>query len=147
MVALAASGGEDQARRMLPALLEAMRDGDARALEQLLSDEVVASRGRSRSRPSPRATLIQQILLYARRGLIPADAAPGDLVGLDALRVLRAAQHWRGRDAPDGVQRTDLVVEFPVLEPGRGPLRSVLGWHRRGFIVVRPGRDSRIVAL
>ncbi len=124
-VALAASGGEDQARRMLPALLRAIRDVDERELEQLLAE---------------------RILIYARRSVLPADARVSELVDLEQLEVRRAAQFWP-RDMPQAVRPTDLVVEVPIHEPGRAPLRTLLGWHLRGQLVVRPGRDPRIVAL
>jgi len=45
------------------------------------------------------------------------------------------------------LEATDLVLEVPLREPGRGPLRTILGWSVRGQLVVRPGRDARIVAL
>lgn len=146
-VALAASGGEDQARRMLPALLRAIRDVDERELEQLLAEEITQVRVR-RGRPAgqPRSAWIQRILIYARRSVLPADARVSELVDLEQLEVRRAAQFWP-RDMPQAVRPTDLVVEVPIHEPGRAPLRTLLGWHLRGQLVVRPGRDPRIVAL
>jgi len=148
-VSLAASGGEDQARRMLPALLRAVRDADERELENLLADEVtmVQTRRARRGGPRPRATLVQRILIYARRSVIPPDASVGDLVELSGLEVQRAAQYWRSREMPGELRPTDLVVEVPIRDAGRGPLRTMLGWHLRGHLVVRPGRDPRIVAL
>ena len=147
-VALAASGGEDQARRMLPDLLRAMRDADERGLEQLLADELSAvnsNRGPSNTRP--RASWVERIMAYARRAAIPGDARIEELVDLETLEISRAVQFWRNREMPENVRPTDLVVEVQLLEPARGPLRSMLGWHLRGTVVVRPGRDPRIVAL
>jgi len=145
-VALAASGGEDQARRLLPSLLRAVRDADERELEQLLADEVVVSNARrSRRSVQPRATVIQRLLIYARRSVLPADVRVAELVDLEHLEVQRAARHWE-RDMPEDVRPTDLVVEVPIREPGRAALRTLLGWHLRGHLVVRPGRDPRIVA-
>ena len=145
-VALAASGGEDQARRILPALLEAMRDANEPRLETLLAEELVQARSRTNSR-QPRATIIQRMLIYARRSVIPADASADDLVALDQLTVTRAAQHYENREMPETIRPTDLVVEVPLRDAARGPLRTMLGWQSRGLLIVRPGRDPRVVAL
>jgi hypothetical protein len=148
-ISLAASGGEDQARRMLPALLRALRDADERELESLFAEEVRAvdaRRGR-RGTARPRATLVQRMLIYARRSVIAPDADVDDLVDLSRLEVQRAAEHWRNRDVPESLRPTDLVVEVPIRDSARGALRTMLGWHLRGHLVVRPGRDPRIVAL
>lgn len=146
-VALAATGGEDQARQMLPSLLRAVRDADGAALEHLLAENVASVQARGDTRALARDTWIERVLLYARRAVIPADVEIGELVDLANVRVTRAAQFWNGRDMPEGVRGTDLVVEAPVLEEGRGPLRATLLWTMRGFLVVRVGRDPRIVAL
>ncbi|HJL14335.1 MAG TPA: hypothetical protein RMH99_01695 [Sandaracinaceae bacterium LLY-WYZ-13_1] len=147
-VSLAASGGEDQARRMLPALLRAVRDADERELEEILAEEVASvDPRRSRRGARPRTALVQRILIYARRSVIPPDARVGDLVELGDLEVHRAARFWRDRDMPAAVRPNDLVVEVPIRGHGRAPLRTTLGWHLRGHLVVRPGRDPRIVAL
>jgi hypothetical protein len=145
-VALSVAGGEDQARRMLPALLTAVRDADERRLEQLLAEEVSSAQNRE-GRGRPRSALIAHVLRYARRSVIQPDARVEDLVDLPNVRVSRAAQFWTGRDTPEGVHPTDLVVEVPLLQAGRAPLRTMLGWHLRGHLVVRPGRDPRVVAL
>jgi hypothetical protein len=144
-VALAAAGGEDQARRMVHALLSALRDADARRLDQLLADGVV--RLRDTRRALQRAGLVQHVLDVARRGLIPPDADIGTLVDVDDLQVSRAAQFWHGREIPAALQPTDVVVEMRLLQAGRVPLRVSLGWQLRGYVVVRPGPDPRIVAL
>lgn len=147
-VSLAAAGGEDQARRMLPSFLRAVRDADERELGQLLAEEVGSVRSRrARQSGRPRATLIQRILVYARRSILPPDVEVDDLVDLERLRVSRASEFWHGRDMPRVVLPTDLVLEVPLLEPGRGPLRTLLGWSVRGHLVIRPGRDGRIVAM
>ena len=147
-VALTASGGEDQARRMLPSLLEALRDADENRLESLFADEIFAAETQRRAgRGRPRAAVVQRILIYARRAVIPANTTVDELVELEAVEVTRAAHAFGDRDMPDQVRPTDLVVEVPIREPGRAPLRTMLGWHLRGRMVVRPGADPRIVAL
>lgn len=147
-VALAASGGEDQARRMLPALIRAVRDADERQLESLFAEEVASVDNHPRGGGAqPRAPLVQRILVYARRSTLPPDATVEELVELSALEIHRAARYWAGRDMPEQVRATDLVVEVPIRDAGRVPLRTMLGWHLRGHLVVRPGRDPRIVAL
>lgn len=145
-VALAASGGEDQARQMLPTLLNALRDADQAALERIFADEVATVR-RSDQRGQQRSTLIDRILAYARRQAIPPDLDVDHLVDLANVRVTRAGQFWQGRPMPGLVRPTDLVVEVPLLPEGRGALRALLGWDMRGHLVVRPGRDPRIVAM
>ncbi len=148
LVSLTAAGGEDQARRMLPALLRAIRDADGRELTDLFAEEVGAVRARRASQPAQaRSGIVQRILLYAQRGLVPPDVEIGALVDLERLTVSRASDFWAGRDMPQVVLPTDLVLEVPLLEPGRGPLRTVLGWSVRGHLVVRPGREARIVAM
>jgi hypothetical protein len=145
-VALAAAGGEDQARRMLPALLAAARDGDQRALEQLLADEITNVQTPDVA-PRPREVVVERVLLFARRALIQPDVRVEELVDLTNARASRAAQSFEGREVPRELRPTDVVLEVPLLEAGRAPLRSMLGWHLRGTIVVRPGRDPRIVGL
>jgi hypothetical protein len=146
-VALVAAGGEDQARHMLPTFLRAVRDADERGLDTLFGDEVAQVRGRGDTPPRPRAALVERILIYAQRSIFPADTALDELVDFSSVHVTRAAQFWHGREMPDGLQPTDVVVEVALLEPGRGPLRAMLGWDLRGHLVVRPGRDPRIVGL
>lgn len=146
-VALSAAGGEDQARQMLPALIHALRDANERELEQLFAEEVgqIAARVAARA-GRPRATIVQRMLNFARRSIIASDSDVGDLLDLSAVRVTRASRFFHGRELPRTVRVTDLVVEVPVLEPGRSALRTLLGWSGRGYLAVRPGRDARIVA-
>ncbi|MFK7991736.1 MAG: hypothetical protein AB8I08_37310 [Sandaracinaceae bacterium] len=147
-VTLLAAGGEDQARRMLPALLESLRDGDESGLESLLAPLVFqASRRRSNGAARPRAALVQRMLIYARRGVIPPGTPVADLVELEGIDVQRAVAAYPDGVLPELVESTDLVVEVPVRSAGRTPLRALLGWHERGRMVVRPGSDPRIVAL
>jgi hypothetical protein len=147
-IALAATGGEDQARRLLPAFLRAIRDADERELTSILADAVGSVRSRRRTRQGQaRASVIQRIMVYARRALLPPDVDVTDLVDLQRLVITRASEFWRNRDMPELVHPTDLVVDVPLLEGGRGPLRTLLNWSVRGHLVVRPGRDARIVAL
>lgn len=145
-VALAAAGGEDQARRMLPALLAAARDGDERTLRQLFADEVTQVQSPDAD-PRPHDVVVGRILLFARRTLIQPDVQVEELVDLANVRASRAAQIFEGRGLPRGLRATDVVLEVPLLEAGRAPLRSMLEWHLRGTLVVRPGRDPRIVGL
>ena len=146
-VALAASGGEDQARRLLVALLEAVRDADESGLELLFAEEIAPARGRDSTALRPRSAVIQRVLIYARRGVISGAVSVEDMVDLGALEISRAATHYRGRDMPPNVRPTDLVVEIPILEPGRVALRTMLGWHPGGLIVVRVGSEARILAM
>ncbi len=144
---LVAAGGEDQARQLLPTFVRAVRDGDERVLEQLLSEEVAQARGRSDSHLRPRSAIVQRILDHARRTAIRPDIGVEELIELSAVRVSRAAQFWQDREIPDGVWPSDVVVEVPLLDEGRAAFRAILGWDLRGHLVVRPGRDPRIVAL
>lgn len=145
-VALSATGGEDQARQMLLALVRAVRDADERRLEELFADELVITQGHARPERRARSTAVQRILVNARRGLIQPDVEVEELIDLSSVEVSRAAQHWQGREPPDGIRPTDVVVEVTLLPEGRA-LRPLLGWVLRGLVVVRPGRDARIVAL
>jgi hypothetical protein len=91
--------------------------------------------------------VIERVLLLARRALIQPDVPVEALVDLANARASRAAQTFEGRALPRELRPTDVVLDVPLLEAGRAPLRSMLGWHLRGTIVVRPGPDPRIVGL
>lgn len=146
---LAAAGGEDQARHMLPAFLSAVCEGDERRLEALLADDLaqVQSHGRGHEAVSrPRSILVQRVMIQAQRAGLPPDVTVAELVDLVHVNVTRAAQRWEG-DLPNGLRPTDVVVEVPLEEAGRAALSPLLGWRIRGLIVVRPGRDPRIVGL
>lgn len=133
---------------MLPALLEALRDGDEARLEQTFAEEVFAASGpRAQAAGQPRVALVQRILAYTRRGIIARETPIEALIELEAIEVTRAAVAYRNRDMPEALRPTDLVVEAPITEGGRGPLRTLLNWHARARLVVRPGRDPRIVAF
>lgn len=147
-VSLAASGGEDQARQLLPVLLRAARDADQHQLEQLLLDEVVLLQGHgSRALIQPRASLVERVLHAARRSILQPDAEVDELVDLTTVRVSRAAEHYQAGNLPPHVRATDVVLDVSLLEAGRAPLRVLFQWQLRGRIIVRPGRDPRIVAL
>jgi hypothetical protein len=147
-VALAVSGGEDQARRMLPALLLALRDGDEQRLAQLLADDLSYVHGDPTATRS-RSGLVQSVSNQARRAALQPDLTVEQLVDLESVRVTRAAQYWQDRPMPTGLVATDLVVEVSVSEEGRVALRNMLGqaWNAHGALVVRPGSDPRILAL
>jgi hypothetical protein len=142
-VALAATGGEDQARRMLRGLLRAIRDADERRLEQLLADQVLAIH--PSERVQSRAECIRHLMEVGRRGLIQPDVEVEAMVDLANLRVSRASQLWQNRDLPAGIRGTDIVLEVPMRDEGRMALRMALFWQLRGYVVVRPGQDARIV--
>lgn len=149
-MALAASGGEDQARQMLRALVGALRDVGTqgeRPLTALFDEEVgqVADRVATRA-GRPRAGIVQRLLIYARRSIIPPEAEVAELFDLDDVEVHRASVFFRNRELPSTVTATDLVVQAPILAPGRNPMRTLFGWSDRGTLVVRPGREPRIVA-
>lgn len=145
--ALAAAGGEDQARRMLPDLVDALRDGTEvgeRRLVGLFDDEVGLV-----ARPAttqPRATLVLRLLSHARRGVMPPDATVEDLFDLEGVRVERAARFFANRELPRTARPTDLVVLAPIHEPGRSPMRQLFGWTVNAHLMVRPGREPVIVA-
>jgi len=128
---------------MLPALIEAMRDSDEAGLVALFSDEVYAARSpRSRTRGRPRSSVVQRILVYTRRSQLLADTPVSRLVELERVEVSRAGQHYRGRELPGDVRATDLVVEVPIRDAGRAALRTLLGWHLRGELVVPRESDG-----
>ena len=83
---------------------------------------------------------------------LPFTVGAGEVIpGFDeAVRGLAVGESRTVRILPTdayGEWSEDLVVEVPIHEPGRAPLRTLLGWHLRGQLVVRPGRDPRLVAL
>lgn len=148
-VALALSGGEEQARRLVPSFLEAVRDQDETRMRALLSDPLGALQRQARRGhvTMTRSQLLQRVRIYSRRVPLSPDIPVGDLVNLAALRVERAAAYWSADALPGSLRATDIVVEIPIRDLGRPPLRMLLGWHERGVMVVRPGRVPRVVAL
>jgi len=112
-----------------------------RALEQLLSEDVGEIDARSTTRGGrPRASLVERMLLYARRSIIASDVQIEDLVDLNEIRVTRASRFFQGRELPSGVRLTALVLGAPGSAAGAGvallygeaggswaPVGSVLG--------------------
>ncbi len=145
-VALAAAGGEDQARQMLPVLLRAMRDADRSQLEAILAEQIVEQQGHAEPELQSRGNVVERILAFARRSTLAPDVEVEQLVDLGSVTVVRAAQHWPAGNLPPGLRGTDLVVEVRVLEHGAQPLGLLLRWRSRGSLVVRPGREPLIVA-
>ncbi len=146
-VALAAAGGEDQARQLLPRFLEALRDGDEATLSASFAPRVDYLSAEPRRAARDRDGVVQRILIYARRNAIAAELGAGDLVDLRGVVTSRAGAFWHGRAVPTEVRLTDVVLEFPILEPGRAPLHALMGWHLRAVLVVRPGSSAEIVAF
>jgi len=150
-VALAAAGGEDQARRMLPALVRALRDPDDsgdRALAELFADRVGRVNERHARRPGvPRGLLVPRLRLHSRRSILAPDAEVDDLFDVRSIEVVRASRYFRRAPMPSTARVTDLVVVAPLLPAAAGPLRTLLGWRERGTLVIRPGREPRIVAF
>ena len=135
---------------MLPALIDAFRtarsDGDRR-LTELFADEVGLVASRHAGRPGrPRAPLIQRMMIYLQRSIVPEDTEVADFFDLGGVQVSRASVFFRHRDLPSTVRLTDSVVVVPILGPGRVPMRTLMGWVGRAHLVVRPGREPRIVA-
>lgn len=144
-VALAAAGGEDQARRILPAFIRAVQRASERELDALLAEEVAIIPVRTRRRILPRAALIRA-LVSARRRILDPDVDVAELIDLDQVAVVRASAFFRNRALPAPVLGSDLVVTAPVRSQGRVPLQRLFGWAGQARLVVRPGADPRIVA-
>ncbi|MGF1467028.1 MAG: hypothetical protein ACFCGT_12925 [Sandaracinaceae bacterium] len=141
------AGGEDQARRLVPVLLESLRDADEARLRELLAEAITAVGGRRHDVVRPRSYYIQRVLTHARRVSLPADRSVEEMVDLPLIRVTRAAVYWNRQPLPQLLRPTDLVVEVPIREPARQALGLLLAWQVRGILVVRPGTEPRIVAL
>jgi len=150
-VALAAAGGEDQARRMLPALVHALSDpadsGD-RALTELFAERVGRVPRQHAQRPGiPRGLLVPRLRLHSRRSILSPDSTVDDLFDVRSIEVVRASSYFRRTPMPSTARVTDLVLVAPLLPAGAAPLRTLLGWRGRGTLVIRPGREPRIVAF
>ncbi|MBX3271558.1 MAG: hypothetical protein KF729_14930 [Sandaracinaceae bacterium] len=144
-----AAGGEDQARAMLPALVDALRapeQASERALAALFHDEVGLVNDPRAEMTWPRTTVVLRLSSNARRGVVPADTPVSELFDLEGIVVSRAAQFFANGALPSTVMPTDLVVAAPILGPGRAAMGALFGWRGRAHLTVRPGREPRIVA-
>jgi hypothetical protein len=155
LVGIAASGGEDQARELLVALVDSICTGDLEALREILAAEVfhggALRAGRLRS-AMPGERFAGQLLAHARLVRVAPETRFADLVQPASVRV-EAVEAALCRDrAPGGCERLpaelrpgDLLVRFAATAAGSRPL-ALLAPDGQGALVVRPGERPRVVA-
>lgn len=138
---LSLSGGQEQARALLLALVVAVRDGNVNAIEATLAERVAHAQVGLARTTWTRAALARQILAGAAASHVEADATFESLIEPATIRVLDVATHFEGV-IPPGVEPTDEVVVFTPTALGRRLLAG-LG---ASALVVRPGPTPHIIA-
>lgn len=146
--AIAISGGESQARALAIRTLEAIRDGDPRRLEALLSPRMARVQPRPTEPRIPREAIIQNITQHPRRGEIVAGAPLTDY--FDIARMQIQPLETLTPQVPRGLEAGDLVVYVPFS--GNRRIWRVFGqfvggWNSRASVLVRTGSDATVVGL
>lgn len=139
LVGAIASGGEDQARALLVAIVLGIRDGDVEALRALLADEVLQA---VRSRRISGARLAEQWVARARLARLPSELPFEALIEVESIRVTPIPRE----PETAGLLPSDLLVRFTVTQLARHALGALASADGRGALVVRPGEDPRVVA-
>lgn len=141
-VALAVSGGEEQARSAAMSMVQAMLDADAPALNSLFAERVIFVLS---STAQARAELIERCLREARTLQYEPDVRIDAVVDLSAIEVRRADRLHADLPLPPGIRASDLLVTLP---PPRGASPESL---RRipclSGVYVRPGAHDAIVGV
>jgi hypothetical protein len=149
IVGIAASGGEDQARELLVALVTAIREGDAPAIVQI-SAPTLARAAIPQARPIGAPALAQQLVVQARLHQLRPDARFEDLVEPSSVRTEDVRAAFPG-GVPPHLGAGDVIVRFALTPLGRRAMgtfaTTTSTGEARGAIVVRPGEDPRIVAF
>jgi hypothetical protein len=141
-VAVAVSGGEEQARSAAVSMVQAMLDADAPALNGLFAERVIFVLS---STAQARAELIERCLREARTLQYEPDVRLEAVVDLSAIEVRRADRQQGDVPLAPGIRASDLLVTLP---PPRGASPESL---RRipclSGVYVRPGAHGSIVGL
>jgi hypothetical protein len=141
--ALAAQGGDDQARRVVLALVQAMLERDVHALGSLFAERVTVVR---EGRRVARDDAARRCLRAGQRAAWQTETRAEDAVDMDSLEVRRADAVHATSGLPPGIRATDLFVEPTLLPafhaPGQRYARTCLDG-----IYVRAGHRPDIVGL
>jgi hypothetical protein len=140
-VALAATGGEEQARSAAVSMVQALLDGDAPALGDLFAERVLlVLTGNTQAR----AELIERCVREARALQYEPDARVDAIVELSAIEVRRAGL---AGDAtlPPAIRASDLLVTLPA--PRGANAETLHHIPCLTALYVRPGTRSTIVGI
>jgi hypothetical protein len=140
---LVVRGREDQARRVVVRMLEALRDRDLGALEQLLADPLVR-RGADR----PRADVIAELVRGAEANLVGPGVEVSAFFAVAAAEVQPVGAARRQRPS-SRLRDDDLIVRFAVTSTA-GRRFVELPFVQGGAvaeIVVRTGSEPRVVGF
>lgn len=140
-VALAPSGGAEQARALFTTLVLALRDGSESAIAATLAERVGQTQVGLGRTTWTRGVLARQMLAAAAGSHVEADVPFDALVDPATLVVREAATHFEGA-LPPSVAPGDQVVTFVPTALGRRLLAG-LG---STTLVVRPGPTPVVVA-
>lgn len=140
-VAISLSGGAEQARALVVALVLAIRDGNETAIEAALADRVAHAQSAMAWASWTRSQLARQMIAAAAVSHVELDTPFDALVNPATLSVVDAATYFEG-PVPAGVESSDQVVSFTPTALGRHLLAG-LG---SSALVVRPGPTPRVVA-
>ncbi len=140
-VALELSGGSEQARALLRALVLAVRDQDETAVEAALAERVAHAQATALRTTWTRNALARQILAAAAASHVDEHTSFEQLVEPATIRVVEASAHYA--DAlPSEVRAGDVVVLFQPTALGRRLLAGLA----TSLLVVRPGPTPLVVA-
>lgn len=140
-VALRSADASETARRTALAMVKALLDSDAAALQRLFAERVVyGMEGVGR----PRAELVDRCIEETRALAYEPSLRPEHVVDVQAIEVQRADRFHTQIPLPPGVRPGDLLVTLPPRDTGtdqRPRIPCVTA------VYVRPGEHGAIVAL
>lgn len=151
-VATLASGlGREQAQDLLVMLVEALIEEDAESLSRLLDERLLSAAATDGGDgPGPRTALlrdtwVRQMLASVHAARLPYATRPNAVLEAGSIEVELAGAFYPRDGLPREVLPSDVVVRFRVSAAGRRAL-SGLAPSGIGLVVVRPGREPRVIA-
>ena len=138
---LRADDASETARATALAMVQALLDADAPALQRLFAERVVfGMEGFGR----PRAELVDRCVEETRALAFEPDLRPDSVVDVNAIEVRTAEQFHERVALPPGIKPSDLLVTLPPRNLGQGP-RSRIACV--GTVYVRVGARTEIVGM
>ena len=140
-IALRSADASETARRIALAMVHALLEADAAALQRLFAERVVfglEAIGR------PRAELVDRCIEETRSLAYEPDLSPEQVVDVRAIEVQRADRFHAQVPLPPGLRPSDLLVTLPPRNTGteaRSRVPCVTA------VYVRAGERSAIVGL
>jgi hypothetical protein len=140
-VALQAADASETARRVALAMVQALLDSDAAALQRLFAERVVFG---MEALGRPRAELVDRCIEETRSLAYGPGLTPEQIVDVRAIEVQRADRFHAQVPLPPGLQASDLLVTLPARNGGtdaRSRVPCVTA------VYVRAGERGAIVGL